>query len=235
MDTLLTIVKDVCEEVGVPAPLTVISNVDPRAMTFLALAKKEVRELGRAKWWPSLIQFTTFPTVIAQVAYATPANFDKLVPSTIYGQSTKNVRGALSPPQWADMQRYGSVYGIPGFRMLGDTINIVPAPTAVETFAYEYKRTERVLAADGVTYKNTFTADDDMPLLDDGIIRLGITWRYRYSKGLEYAEDFRMYAEAIEQQYAQELGHGELILASTFPSGTNPITDGYVPEQGYGP
>lgn len=235
VDTLLLIVQSVCEEVGVPPPLTVTSNIDPRAMTMLALAKKELRELGRAKWWPILTRFNTFPTVVAQTVYATPGDFDKLVPSSMYGTSTKYVRGAINAPQWADMKRYGSVFGIPGFRMLGSNMNIVPAPTVIETYAYEYKTKYRALAADGVTYKNTFTADDDTPLLDDGLMRLGLAWRYRYSKGLEYAEDFRAYSEAVEQLYAQELAHGELILASTYPDGTNPITDGYVPEQGYGP
>lgn len=235
MDRLLAIVQDVCKEVGVPPPLTVISNVDPRALTFLALARKELRELGRAKWWATLARFATFNTVVSQTGYATAADFDKLVPSSIYGTSTKYMRGAINSPQWADMQRYGSIYGIPGFRMLGTQISIVPAPTVVETYAYEYKTKNRALAADAVTYKTTFTADDDTPLLDDGLIRLGITWRYRYSKGLEYAEDFRAYGEAVEQYYAQELAHGDLILASTLPDGVNPITDGFVPQQGYGP
>lgn len=233
VDSLLTIITDVCEEVGVPPPLTIFGNTDPRAMTFLALAKKEVRELGNDKFWNELTRFTTFNTVVSQQTYTTPADFDRLVPATMYGTSNVRVNGALNPQQWADYSRYGAIYGVPGFRMIGRSIKIVPAPVVVETYSYEYRSKNRVFASNGTTEKETWTADDDIPMLDAGLIRLGLTWRYRYGKGLEYAEDFRTYGEAKEQIYAQQLAHGTLILGSNTRD-ISPLTEGFVPETGYG-
>jgi hypothetical protein len=238
VDTLLTIIQSVCGKVGVPKPLTVVGNVDPRAITFLELAKEELRELCRVKWWGGLTRFGTVNIVAATSQYSLPAlypDFDKLVPSTLYGSTTLlGPRGGLNPAQWADSQKYGSIYGIPGFRMVGNTLYIVPAPTVANTYAFEYKSKQRVLAADNVTYKETFLADDDAPVLDDQLLRLGIAWRYRYSKGLEYAEDFRAYQEAIEQTYAQELAHGNITIGRDRTCEDIALTNGYVPDTGYG-
>jgi hypothetical protein len=82
--------------------------------------------------------------------------------------------------------------------------------------------------------KQTFSADDDLPLLDDDLIYLGVVWRYRYSKGLEYAEDFRIYNEAVEQTYAQSLAHGDVAIGAGRPSEAEVLTEGYVPETGFG-
>lgn len=233
MDNLLTVVNNVCSIVGVPQLLTLVGNVDPRAITMLGLAKEELQELCRAKWWKDLTRFGTVNIVIGTASYNTPADFGKLVPSTIYGTTALPILGAVNPQQWADRQKYGSIYGVPGFRMIGSKIYFAPTPTINDTYAYEYKTKNRCTNAAGTLERETWGADDDLPLLDSYLIQLGIKWRYRYSKGLEYAEDYRVYGEAIEQTYGQELAHG-IVTIGRNDAADRVLTMGYVPEQGYG-
>ena len=71
--TLLEIVTDVCNIVGVPAPTSAVSATDSRAKSMLGLINKEVRELKRGKFWPVLTRFGTITTVVDQDEYAQPA------------------------------------------------------------------------------------------------------------------------------------------------------------------
>jgi hypothetical protein len=83
---------------------------------------------------------------------------------------------------------------------------MLPNPTASQTMAFEYKTANWVLASDGTTGKSAYSADDDAALLDEQIMTIGLIWRWRQVKGLEYAEDFRLYegmvADAITRDKA---------------------------------
>ena len=46
--------------------------------------------------------------------------------------------------------------------------------------------------------------DDDYPLLDSNLITLGVIWRWKKSKGLEYAEDFDTYEAAVSDAMARD-------------------------------
>ena len=42
-------------------------------------------------------------------------------------------------------------------------------------------------------FKDSLEYDDDIPLIDSRLLKLGTRWRYLHSKGFNYAEDFRAY------------------------------------------
>jgi len=79
---------------------------------------------------------------------------------------------------------------------------VTPTPTAGYTWAFEYASKNWILGTDGITYKQYFTLDTDTILLPNDLVLMGLRWRWKKEKGLEYAEDFRTY----EMQVKDELG-----------------------------
>lgn len=54
--------------------------------------------------------------------------------------------------------------------------------------------------------KGEFTADDDEFILDNRLLRLGLIWRWRQQKRLEYGEDMQTYEIALSQAQARDKG-----------------------------
>ena len=70
-------------------------------------------------------------------------------------------------------------------------LQIWPALASGEIVNLEYYSTNPIASADGATRKPRFTADTDFVMFPEGVLTRGMIWRWKQSKGLEYAEDFR--------------------------------------------
>ncbi len=78
--------------------------------------------------------------------------------------------------------------------MRGNDFLILPTPGAGHQWAFEYVSTYWVrTSADTAGSLAAFAADDDESLFPDELHILGLTWRYKRSRGLDYAEDFNSY------------------------------------------
>jgi hypothetical protein len=232
MPNLLEMAVDVMGEVGVPPPVSLFGNTDPRAVSLLALFKREVRNSSLSRTWPSLVVRASFDTVANQEQYALPVGFDSLIPDTVFiSNRPARVMGSLDPVAWSTYKSYGSALGVPSFRVLSSNILINPIPTGVETYNYEYK-TNLVVVSSTLVGKPTFTADDDSTVLPTALIRMGVVWRYKRSRGLDYADDFVEYNRMVEQRFAQMAATGTLLLGNT--TTIDNLTDGYVRDRNFG-
>jgi hypothetical protein len=77
------------------------------------------------------------------------------------------------------------------FRILGNHLLVNPTPPAGETWAFEYRSKNWII--NGSTYKEYFTADADVPLINESLLLMGLRAWWKKEKGLDYAEDMRMY------------------------------------------
>jgi hypothetical protein len=235
--TLLTVCQDVADVIGLTRPTAIITGTDQLSRQMLAFAKETVEELGRMDW-PTLeipYEFTTTPNV---ATYALPADFGREIGDTAYEASQYYpLRGSLTPGDWARARNaLPAQIGRYKFRIFGlpPQINITPTPQLSDTFVFEYQTTYRVQQQGGA-YATTFNADSDTSITDEDLLRLGIKWRLRRAKGLDYSEEFNAYETMRKERLAQKLTAGSMPVAYRnlidipgLPLG------GYVPEQGFG-
>lgn len=90
-----------------------------------------------------------------------------------------------------------------GWIMLGGELQFYPAPTAGATYPYissYYARSEEGEA------KPEFTTDNDTFILSERLLTLGLVWRWKAQKGLEYAEDLASYDTAMAQESTRDRG-----------------------------
>jgi len=67
--------------------------------------------------------------------------------------------------------------------------------------------------------------DTDVSLVDESLVDMGLTWRWRQKKGMDFSAELAEYQGTLNLRYAQQLGLGELPIGA-IPSAGAPLTDG---------
>jgi hypothetical protein len=205
MANLLSLAQDVADRVGLVRPTVVIGNSDAQVRNVLACAQQEGREQARRTGWQAITKEKTF-TTIAQESQtgALPTDFDRFVPGTFYNRTrSRIVTGPLTAQEYADYKGRLTSIVYEAFRVRGDAILLLPTPTAGETMAFEYvSKWWAGTASDTAPTLEQFAADTDENFLDDELFRLGMVWRFKKSRGLDYGEDHQSY----EMHLAQVMG-----------------------------
>lgn len=191
--SLLTIAQDAAREIGITPPDTIIGSSEANAITLRGIAQRVGRSLARRATWQKITKQTTFATVASTVTYDLASDFDWYLPETMFNRTrNRRVHGPISESMWQQIQASLTTLVNPGFRFRGGQILISPTPSSAETVAYEYISTQWCEASGG-TDQSTWTADTDLPLFGEELHILGIVWRFKQSKGMDYSEAFRNY------------------------------------------
>lgn len=233
--TLLSVCQDVADVTGLTRPPAIITGQDQLQRQMLGLAKETLCELGLMDW-PILQVPYTFNTVAGQAQYDLPADFGREVGSTVYASARyAEVRGQLTAAAWAKQRNELPNLGRFKFRIFGMPLklSIYPVPDTVETVVMEYASTYRVKQATGV-YVTTYADDQDVSLMPEDLIKLGLKWRIRRAKGMDYSEEFDAYELTRNQRLAQQLDMGSMPVAYRGVNDDGYPFGPYMPETGFG-
>ncbi len=218
--SLLSLVVEVAGRLSLPKPPAVAASNDRQVAQLMALANEEGASLARRHAWQALVEEQTFATVAAPAqAAALPADFDRFVPNSVFNRSTRRpLTGPVTSRQWQWIQAqpaYASAYL--AFRERTGQFLVTPTPAAGETIAYEYVSRNWCVCGPGEagagTSQPAFVHDDDHALLDEGLIGLGVRWRFLRAKGLDYAEEMATYERELEQAIARDGGATAVTIA----------------------
>lgn len=195
--SLLTIIAgdgNVCDRLGIQRPTAVAANTDLTIRQLLGFAQEEGDALARAYVWQALTTETTFVTLAQESQTgAIPADFDYYINDSMFNRSSRRrVTGPLSSEEWQVTKATLVTLVNPAFRMRGDAILITPTPAAGETMAYEYA-SKNWCRSNMSVGQTAWAADADTAVLDEKLHILGIIWRWKKSKGLDYSEEMQNY------------------------------------------
>lgn len=205
--SLLTLVQKACRSpgIGLPSPSAVATSSDEGVLQIMQLANEEGEELSSRGPWQALqveTTFTTVATTIQGLMTTIAPNLNYIINDTIWDRDLRRpVFGPLTPAWW--QQQIAQVMTGPWtqFRVRQGQLLFTPDPPAGDTCAFEYITKAWCNSSTG-TAQTAYEADDDVSLLDEDIMRLGIIWRWKQGKGLEYGEDYNKY----ERRVANALG-----------------------------
>jgi hypothetical protein len=197
--TLLSIIRDASDRLGLSRPTSVMASTDQLTLSLLGAAQEEGKQLYDRHTWQVLQTEYTFSTANGTASYALPSGFDQLLKDTVFNRTRRRrMQGDLSPSQWQETQASLVTMVNPAFRIRGNLFYISPTPTAIETVAYEYMSTNWCQSASAVG-QSAWAADDDTGILSEKLMTLGVIWRFKASKGLDYAEDMNNYEIAVNK------------------------------------
>ena len=238
--TLLSIAQSVLAETGWPVLGAIASNLDATAQQVFALANKELRATSELYSWPQLETEYPFATVATQAVYPMPEDFKIGANHGVFNASEYySLRGADSLPYW-QLLKYGKlssltrqhfkpiiVGGIP-------CIELTPVPVTPANLVLVYFSKDFALDNTNVPIPS-YAKDDDTSRIPERVVELGLTWRFRRAKGLDFSAELAEYQSTVAQQFAQQTNYGDIPVGGYRRMYEDiGLYPGYVPENGFG-
>lgn len=236
--TLLELVQAAANEIGIPAPQFLFGSQNDQEKQLLALANREGKDFSsmanKNGGWQNLRKDYTFNTVVGQVDYDLPSDFEYFVQKTFWDNQFKwSLIGPISA-QEKQILRYGVVASGPRnkFYIRENKMWLDPVPQDEVLIAYDYYSNHWCKSALGVT-QPYWQADTDTYLLDEDCFIQGLKWRFLRAKGLSYAEEFKAYEDDCERVMGRDGGSRDLPLGGS-DFGQQFLDGANIPETGYG-
>ena len=204
-----------CGRQGVPVPATVFGTTDTQVLQVMRLLEEEGNDLALRGAWESLTFEGSLTTLAAasQGAIATLASngFRYIKNDTIWDRTNKlPVCGPMDPQEWQAIQALTWTGPRYRYRIRGGNLLITPTPTAGYSWYFEYVSKNWITDSTGVTYRSVFAMDTDIGLLPEELLLMGLRWRWKKEKGLDYAEDFATYEVQVKDTLGRQGGKPHL-------------------------
>lgn len=209
--SMLTTIQAFCERTGLPVPPTVYGTTDPQIRQVRALLEEIGNDMARRGSWQGITFEASLTTAAteSQGAMTTlcPNGFRNIKNQTIWSRSRRlPVCGPLDAAQWQMLKALfvnGPYYR---FRIRGDALLVNPTPPAGESWYWEYVSKNWITDSTGVTYKQYFTSDTDLIVVPDDVLLMGLRWKWKAEKGMDYAEDFATYESQVKDAMGMDGG-----------------------------
>ena len=235
--SLLSICQNVLDITGWDYLSTIASNTDKTARQIKALANQELENLSRRFDWRHLVVEYEFTTVVDQAEYNLPDDYDKLIQDSVYNKEEYyKLRSSMTEHHW-NAWRHGLLGSISHqrYRIVLNGVSPIfllsPTPSDTEDLVLFYKTSEHARAED-TTPKTRYELDTDVSRIPEDVVQQGLLWRFKRAKGLDFSAELSEYNEMCRTRFAQTRGESDLPI----PNGviTPELTEGYVPDSGFG-
>ncbi len=207
--SLLEIVTAFCERTALPIPVAVMYSPDAQVAQIRALLEEEGKVLSSRGAWEVLTYETTLTTAAVEdqgdITDLCPNGFRYIKNQTIWDRTDRlPVFGPLSATDWQALKAVVSVGPRYRFRIRGRRLLVNPVPPANHTWYWEYVSKHWILDGDDDTGRCFFSKDTDKIALPEDLVLMGLRWRWKKEKGLEYAEDFRDYEIMVKDAIGRD-------------------------------
>lgn len=206
---ILDVVQRASVLCGLPSPSGAVSATDLNTQQMIAMATQEGEETSSSYDWRKMKIAWVITGDGTTTLWPLPTDFERTLPGEAFWSSTYPTIPLIGP--MAD-EEFLAAKALPVFpvrpiwRLIGTKVEIWPALAAGEIVNSQYRTLNWVVASDGVTTKAAFTQDSDTVLFPERILTLGVIWRYKRSKGFDYAEEFRTYQMEREKVAGHNAG-----------------------------
>ena len=171
-----------------------------------------------------------------QQAYSLPSDYDFMISGTQWDRGYRwQVFGPLTPQEWQVLKSGLSPTGPRRrFRIMNGMYNLDPVPYDSNLLVYEYYSNAFANPLGVTTNPATaFTNDSDTYVLPDDLMILGLKFRYRKAKGLEYEDDEDAYQRALQRELGRDTSSRTLRLDIVTPD-VALMSSNQIPDTGFG-
>jgi hypothetical protein len=225
--SLLTIVRNAALQVGLSPPTTVASSADRTAQEMLMLANKVGRDVARWHDWSTMLVDATITGNGVDTTWALPADFSHFTEGQrviLDGGAGIIITGPLSESEIVALRATNPVMISHLFYRRGSSIVTSPAIGAGRLALYSYRSKNWAASSTG-TAKNALDADTDIVRFpEEELVTLGVIWRWKAMKGLDYGQEYEDWRQACQIAAARD---GSLQPVAAGPAMTelpDPIT-----------
>jgi len=216
MKNILNIAQEAADICAVQRPIDLFSSTSQNDVLFASVVKSALSSLMRHANWQTLTRDVSFETNEGQTAYLIEniaSDFQSLVNATMYtNDGARRVIGSLTEEMWAQGKQLcfsdTDIY----FKIQNNQIKFLNNP-GQSTIHLTYH--SNAVCIDAVTNlpKSQMTANTDIPIFDEYLVKLGIVWRFEKRSGLDYAEEYNEYQRELNKSYAATKAAGDICLS----------------------
>ncbi len=200
--TVLTIVQDFTEKLGLPRPSALVGVQEKSVRQFRALLQEAISDLGEYTWESQRLRLTWLSLAGQDQGPLTTifgAGYDSLVPETMWNDDRHmRIYGPVSSSVWQTFQTLPNAG--PEFQMWvsGGHLFVSPALELDENLSAIYTTKYGVLDIDGTTTKERITADDDSLLFPTNVVSRALEYKWRKQKGeAGWEDDYNAYITLV--------------------------------------
>lgn len=220
MDTVLKIVQRFCIENGIPKPKVLFTSNDPHVLQMAEIVNKGVLDLitTRKEWTVQVREKVHSALSVEDQGniYDLCPGFISMTKDSIFNRTTRlQVSGPLSATEWQAAHAITFTSAYANFRFKNNHLYLYPTVATNNEIVWEYS--SNALVKDSVgNYKKFFTEDLDTFDLDDSVLWLWLSWRWRAKKGQPYAEEFAEYERYVTTMAVKDGNPGDIRLDSRY-------------------
>lgn len=216
---LLDIVTNTCLRLGISAPQSAVStNIDPNVKQMVSLVNEDGQELAAKYGWQALTKECQFLTSASEfqgnITSLTGADFAWILNETIWDRTQRRpVFGPKSPAEWQQLKAQFVTGPWWQYRIRGNQLLFTPAPPAGDQIDFEWVSKYWVGAlgnSNGTA--SSMINDTDVSIIDERLITLGVIWRFKQEKRLDYSEDYDKAMLAIADATSRDAAKPKLNL-----------------------
>lgn len=233
--SLLSLIQDTANAVGITAPSVVTTSTDGNIVTLLALANESGREMAKAYDWQELRAYSGSIVANGSIDQGTitsvfGASYDRIVNQTFWNLSQRQpIDGPVTPQQFQTDQASGTAGPPYYFFVTGNHIKIGPTALASGQIFSAYFMSKYWCQSSGGTGQTSWTADTDTGIIPEELLKLDLKWRWKQKNGLAYAEDMETAQRQFDVYTAQNTPARVLFLGGPNIAYTTNIPAGFWP------
>lgn len=207
--TVLQLLQDFTDKLGLPTPSGLNGVNEKSVRQYRALFVDLLGDLAVYRFQVQHIR-ASFTSLAGNDQGTLTSLFGSgyagLIKDSLWNTTRRmRVYGPLSDQIWQALQILPNAG--PEFQsyISQDHLYVSPAFVAGETISGVYITSWLVTSNDGLTLKERISADDDKFLLPDNLIRKGLEWRWRKTKGIPgWEDDYNAYLSLVGQALAKD-------------------------------
>lgn len=212
--TVLSVVQEACAQgLAIEVPSEVYTSTDRSMVEMKSIVNEMARRITDAHDWQNLCKIATITGDGSTEANDLPSDYKRMIKDAhVYSSSLETALTHIdSLDTWLELDVQSYDYVINAWTIYGDQMHIKPALASGVTAKYFYVRNTIVTASDA-SLKTSFTLDDDTFALSEDLLKLGIIWRWKEYKGLDYAESLADYEELKERLIFADKGSKKIAV-----------------------
>jgi hypothetical protein len=189
---------------GVPVPTIWAAATESAQAEMVEFARESLRMATEAHEWQALTRLYSAPLGTGpEQTVNLPSDFGRLVPGTVWlSDRARAVDGPVSEVEYESLRQPPASASGPVFRISEGAIQLLASPAPSGSLTLRYVSSH--LVSTGATTIETYQGDNDVALIDERLVALGLIFLWRDSKGLNAQNAAVMYRNAMAVARAQD-------------------------------
>ena len=231
MASILQIAQEAADICAVQRPTDLFAGNSQNDMLFASVVKSALDSLMRHAEWQAITREGVLYTNQGQTDYLIDnivPDFHSLVNGTMYiKDDLRFVIGAISEERWAREKQFHVPEIDVLFKIQNNKFKFLKDPGCLKLH-FTYKSNAVCFDAETEEPKAQISANSDVPVFDEYLVKLGIIWRWLKRTGLDYSEEYNEYQRELNKSYAETKAAGDIHLnagVGIFDDGDGVIVD----------